>query len=78
MKHVKHLMICIARLHNFCIDRRLAEVDHCDGRHHAGPPLLFTLHNVTFDAHQQHVQELASEIEFDDAELIYDNPYSAD
>ena len=76
MKHVKHLMICIARLHNFCIDRRLVEVDHRDGRHRAGPPLVFTPRNVAFDAHEQHVRELASEIEFDDAELVYDNPYS--
>jgi hypothetical protein len=79
MKHVKHMMICIARLHNFCIDERLRateqELRSVDEHADVGP-MLFTPRNVSFDAHTQHVREIAAHIEYEDAELVYDNPYS--
>jgi hypothetical protein len=37
-------------------------------------PLVFTPHNVRFDAHAKHLRELAAHVEFDEAELVLDNP----
>jgi hypothetical protein len=75
MKHIKHVMVCIATLHNFCINERLIEASNGQSRR-GGAPLLFTPHNVRFDAHAEHLQELAAQVEFDEAELVLDNPHS--
>ena len=78
MKHVKHLMICIAKLHNFCIDERLREVQEHQPRNRPsqGGALLFTPHNVGFDARTEHLRELAAQVEFDEAELLFENAHS--
>lgn len=75
MKHIKYVMICIAKLHNFCIDERLIEGTNQHLRQ-GGVPLLFTPHNVRFDAHAEHLRERAAQVEFDEAELEFDNPRS--
>lgn len=69
MKHIKHLTICIAMLHNYCINERLIEQQGTN--QHGGVPLLFTPHNVRFDAHAEHLRELAAQVEFDEAELVF-------
>jgi hypothetical protein len=37
---------------------------------------LFTPHNVGFDAHTEHLRKLAAQVEFDEAELLFENAHS--
>ena len=77
MKRMKHLVVCIAKLHNFCIDERLKEVEARMFPRPAGAgELVFTPQNVASDAHTEHVCNLAAQIEFDEAKLLYQNPHS--
>jgi hypothetical protein len=78
MKHVKHLMICIAKLYNFCIEERLREIQEHQPRNRPsqGGALLFTPHNVGFDAPTEHLCKLAAQVEFDEAELLFENAHS--
>jgi hypothetical protein len=77
MKHMKHLMVCIALPHNYCIDECLKEVEaHMFPRPAGAGKLVFTPQNVAFDAHTEHIRNLAAQVEFDDAERLYQNPHS--
>jgi hypothetical protein len=70
-------VVCIAKLHNYCIDERLKEVDARTFPRPAGAgQLLFTPQNVAFDAHTEHLRNLAAQVEFDEAEVLYQNPHS--
>jgi hypothetical protein len=87
IKHLRHLMHCIARLHNFCITERLGERRRQQEEERtrngvAGTAraeqgeLLFQPDNVDFDAHAEHLRESAAEVEYDEAEILCENPHS--
>jgi hypothetical protein len=54
MKHIKHVMVCFATLHNYCINERLMEASNQQSKR-GGVPLVFTPHNVRLDAHAEHL-----------------------
>jgi hypothetical protein len=69
MSRIKHLMVTIARLHNFCIDERLAES--------RGPVVQFTPANVAFDQHMVSLRDTAAYEEFREMMLAYENSWSS-
>ena len=74
MSRVKHLMVTIARLHNFCIDERLAESSRSSRSR--GFVVQFTPANVAFDQHMASLRDTAADEEFREMELAYENPWS--
>ncbi len=76
VKHLKHLMVYIAKLHNYCINERLSGIDaRTFPRPAEAGQLLFTPKNDAFDVHNELVCNLAAHVEFDEAELCQ-HPHS--
>jgi hypothetical protein len=67
MLKVKHLMVLIARLHNFCINERSTPT---------GSVSQFAPANVAFDQHTASLRDTAANKEFREMELAYNNPWS--
>jgi DDE superfamily endonuclease len=71
MSSIKRLMVCIAHLHNFCIDERLEN----DGdRTNEG---IYFANNAQFNENEQQLRNVAAEIEADDMEETYGTPWSS-
>ena len=51
LKNVKRLMIAIARLHNYCIDERLASTNTTREAQRQAQVVIYTPSNVAFDRH---------------------------
>jgi DDE superfamily endonuclease len=76
LKNIKRLMIAIARLHNFCIDERLASTNVATGAMQQGAPVVYTPSNVTFDRHDIMLRDEAAFHQFEEIEQGYENPWS--
>jgi DDE superfamily endonuclease len=66
LRHVKFLVVCIARLHNFCINERIL-------RH--GVTVAAPSDNE-FSPYEQAMRATAATNEFDEAEEMFDSPWS--
>lgn len=79
LKNIKRLMIAIARLHNFCIDERLARPSNgtADATQPGAPPVVvYTPSNVAFDRHDIMLRDEAAYQQFEEIEQGYENPWS--
>jgi DDE superfamily endonuclease len=76
--NIKRLMVAIGRLHNFCIDKRLAmlQTNQQEQRQRQRPQRTFTPTNTDFDCHEAFMREAAAEVEYDDMVLAFENPWS--
>ena len=73
MSNVKHLMVTIARLHNFCINERLRDANQSTP---TGSVSQFAPANVAFDQYTASLRDTAANEEFRKKELAYENPWS--
>ncbi len=78
MRRMKRLMVAIARLHNFCINERLAS-QLCTTRmtNNSDEALLVhTPRNVSFSAQETMLREMAADFECEDMEHAFENAWS--
>ncbi len=71
MIKMKRLMVAIARLHNFCINERLAESSSNNADRG-----VFTPRNATLTAHEDMLRATAAEFEWEEMEDAFENPWS--
>ncbi len=77
LKNIKRLVIAIAKLHNFCINERLATASARTVTQQQRPaPAVYTPTNVAFGRHDAMLRDEAAFSEFDDLEQVYENPWS--
>jgi hypothetical protein len=62
LANVKHIVLTIARLHNYCIDKRLLQEDTPA----ANQMVVFTPSNVAFDQHSTMLRDQAAVEEFEE------------
>jgi hypothetical protein len=61
LANVKHLVMAIARLHNFCIDERISQTAVLDNQ-----VVVFTPTNVAFDHHSIMLRDTAAIEDFEE------------
>jgi DDE superfamily endonuclease len=66
LRHAKHLIVCIARLHNYCINERIL-------RHGF---VGFEGSEQDFSPYEEAMRATAATHEFEEAEELFDNPWS--
>ena len=72
MIKMKKLMVAIARLHNFCINERLQELQNKNQNNSA----VFTPTNVTLTAHESMLRENAADFECEEMDDACENRWS--
>ena len=68
MIKIKRLVVAIARLHNFCINERLAMLSNNRDR------VVFTPRNATRTPHEDMLRATAAEFEWEDMEDAFEIP----
>lgn len=83
VRHIKRLIVAIGRLHNFCIDERLASVhdkhqehEHQQQQQGGSWQTAFTPTNVEFECHETMMRATAAEIEYDEMIAAFECPWS--
>ena len=78
LKNVKRLVVSIAKLHNFCIDERLASTTtrQAQRQQAQGGAVVYTPTNVAFNRHDAMLRDESAFEEFDELEQGYENPRS--
>jgi len=66
VKQIKHLLLAIAHLHNFCINERLAHMQ-------TG---TFQPRNVEILPYMQLLRDLSADLQFDNLQTQFDCPHS--
>jgi hypothetical protein len=67
LSNIKHLVMAIGKLHNFCINERLAT---------SKDVAVFTPTNVSFNRHDEMLRDDSSFFQFEEMQLGYENPWS--
>jgi len=70
MIKIKRLVVAIARLHNFCINERLAMLSNNRDR------VVFTPRNATLTTHEDMLRATAAEFEWEEMEDAFEIPWS--
>lgn len=77
LKKIKRLMVAIARLHNFCINERLASQLCTRSTTNNGDNVpVYTPRNVSFSAQETMLREIAADFEYEDMEHAFENAWS--
>lgn len=83
VRNVKRLIVAIGRLHNFCINERLAFQQQGEGEEEEGQERgaahleqTFTPRNVDLDCHETVMRVAAAEIEYEEMVASFENPWS--
>jgi hypothetical protein len=66
VKHIKHVIVAIAQLHNYCINERLIERNGSS----------FLPVNVEISAYEQLIRDSSAELEFQQLQADFDNTHS--
>ncbi len=78
MRKIKRLMVAIARLHNFCINERLASqrLHTMTRTANSDEVPVYTPRNVSFSAQETMLRENAADFEYEEMELAFENAWS--
>jgi hypothetical protein len=77
LKHLRKLVIAIAKLHNYCINERLATLERERTLQNlAFRPIVNTPRNVAFTQHEIMLRDTAAYEEFEELQHNYENAWS--